>query len=233
MNKRIKDISNHKFGSLLALSYSHSHNRQAYWKYRCDCGIEVVMRANEVTYQHKKPNGNEFPSCGCKNREQKTKHGYRNATKSHPLYGVYRGMINRCYNNNMPNYPAYGGLGVTVYEGWLNNPKAFIEWALNNGWKEGLELDKDLLCIKHNIKPRIYSPSTCQFIPKKINSGIASKRINYGNHPNIKLSQQEVNEILNLYFSGVETNQSELARMYGLKSPSSIGRLIKKAKGLG
>ena len=45
------------------------------------------------------------------------------------------------------------------------------------------------------------------------------------NQQNIKLSQEEVDEILHLYFSGEVTNQSELARMYGL-SQSSIRRLI-------
>lgn len=54
--------------------------------------------------------------------------------------------------------------------------------------------------------------------------------MSFGKHPNIRLSQQQVDKILHLYFSGKETNQSELARMYGLKSPSSIGRLIKLTK---
>ena len=62
-------------------------------------------------------------------------------------------------------------------------------------------------------------------VSRIINLAEAANRTNYGKRPNIKLSQEEVDEILHLYFSGEVTNQSELARMYGL-SQSSIRRLI-------
>lgn len=230
--KRVKDITNQVFGSLTAIGFSHVCNRMAHWKYKCVCGNEVILRANSVSYEAKKYTNSQFPSCGCKDKEQKTKHGYRSASNTHPLYMVYMGIMNRCYNPNTPNYAAYGGKGVTICDEWKNNPQAFIDWGLANGWKQGLTIDKDLICIQKNITPRVYSPDTCQFLSRSVNSGTSSKRSNYGNHPNIKLSQEEVDEILRLYFSGEETNQSELARMYGLKSPSSIGRLIRKAKGL-
>lgn len=232
LDKRVKNIKGQVFGSLTALHYSHSSNRQAYWVYQCVCGKQLTARGNTITYEAKKGNP-LFPSCGCQDAIQKTKHGFRKATNTHPLYRVYRGMMTRCYDENSKGYPAYGGKGVTVCDEWKDNPAAFIEWGLNNGWTKGLTIDKDIICMKLGINPRIYSPHTCQFIPKKVNSSLSSKRSNYGNHPNIRLSQDEVNDLLHLYFTGQETNQSELARLFGYKSPSSVGRLIKLAKGLG
>lgn len=231
-NKRIKNITGLKFGSLTALEYSHTTNRTAYWNFQCVCGNVITTRASTVNFAAKK-NKEGFPSCGCKELEQKTKHGYRKATNTHPLYRVYRSMMTRCYNPNTPTYDIYGGSGVTVCDEWKDNPQAFIEWGIANGYQEGLHLDKDLKCKEFNIHPKIYSPLTCQFISCAENVRMATSRVNFGNHSNIRLSTEQVNEILNLYFSGEITNQSELARMYGLKSPSSIARLIGLAKGLG
>ena len=91
-------------------------------------------------------------------------------------------------------------------------------------------MDKDILCKQNNITPGIYSPQTCQWVKPQSNVAFATNRDNYGKHPNVRLSHAQVAEIEHKYFSGEETNQSELARQYGLLSPSSIGRIIRLAK---
>ena len=40
---------------------------------------------------------------------------------------------------------------------------------MSSGFKEELELDKDILCEKLNIYPKIYSPETCMWITKREN----------------------------------------------------------------
>ena len=35
------------------------------------------------------------------------------------IYRLYRGMLNRCYNQNQKSYKDYGGRGITVCERWL------------------------------------------------------------------------------------------------------------------
>ena len=111
-----------------------------------------------------------------------------------------------------------------------DNPEAFIAWGLANEYAVGLHIDKDILCESLGIRPPVYSPETCQFVSAKTNVGYSCNRDQHGKHPNVKLSHDQVSEILQKYFSGVETNQSQLARDYGLKSPSSIRRLIQAHK---
>jgi len=227
---RYKDITGKIFGSLTAIRLSHiTEAKLAYWAFKCKCGKEHVTRANSVAYVSKKGDP-EIPSCGCVELARKTKHGFRKAKDTHPLYKIYRGIKNRCYNPESPGYHWYGAKGVTISEEWLDNPEAFIEWGLQNGWKPGLHIDKDTLCKAKGITPHVYSPESCQWVTPKVNVGFATNRENYGKHPNVKLSQETVNEIIEKYFSGKETNQSELARQYGLKSSSSINRLIKLAR---
>lgn len=226
MVSRIKDITGIKFGSLTAIKVAYVKNRMAYWEYSCICGKTHIARANTVTHQATSKNDPELPSCGCIEVARKTKHGFRKANDTHPAYRTYRGMMSRCYNPNDNAYKWYGAVGVTVADCWKDNPEAFVKWSLENGWAKNLHIDKDIKCKAKGIYPHIYSPDTCTWTTAKNNVAEATNRTNYGKHPNVKLSQEEVDEILRLYFSGEITNQSELARMYGV-NPSSIGRLIR------
>ena len=137
---RYKDITGQQFGSLTAICLDHIEGKKntAYWKYKCICGKEVVLRANSITYFSKKYKKTkpQFPSCGCKELEQKTKHGFRKANNTHPLYRCYRRLMSRCYDKNCPEYKWYGAKGVTICDEWKNNPKAFCEWGLSHGWKK-------------------------------------------------------------------------------------------------
>jgi hypothetical protein len=228
MNAKIKDITNQRFGSLVAIKYSHTRARMAYWEYKCDCGKTHIARGNTVSYVAKNTTETNLPSCGCVELANKTKHGYRTVKNTHPAYRAYRGIMTRCYDNNYPEYKWYGKVGVTICNEWLNNPKAFIEWSINNGWKPGLHIDKDILCVRKGISPHIYSPETCQWVTAKVNVGFATNRNNYGKHPNIKLSQQEANEIIELYNSK-QLNGVELAKKYNV-NPSSIYLILKKSR---
>ena len=225
MVSRIKDITGIKFGSLTAIKVAYVKNRLAYWEYNCVCGKTHIARANTVAYEATHKNDPELPSCGCIEVARKTKHGFRKANDTHPAYRAYRSMMDRCYNPNANGYKWYGALGVTVADCWKDNPEAFVKWSLENGWDKDLHIDKDIKCKAKGIYPHIYSPDTCTWTTAKLNIAEATNRTNYGKRPNIKLSQEEVNEILHLYSSGEITNQSELARMYGV-TPSAICRLI-------
>jgi len=214
------------FGSLTAIKPHHVKNNMVYWEYQCNCGNTHIARGNTIKHQMLK-NDVELPSCGCIELARKTKHGYRKAKDTHPAYKTYQGILNRCYNNNNVGYKWYGAMGITICNEWKNNPKAFVNWAINNGWYKGAHIDKDILCDALNIHPHIYSPETCQWVTAKINVGYATNRNNYGKHPNVKLSHTDVREIQRLYHSGEQTNMSQLARDFNLKSPSSIRRLVK------
>lgn len=89
------------------------------------------------------------------------KHGF---SVTHPnLFGVWETMRSRCYNRNRKKYKDYGARGIRVCDEWNSNASAFCEWALSNGYKDGMQLDR----IDNNGN---YEPSNCRFVSPKENS---------------------------------------------------------------
>ena len=81
------------------------------------------------------------------------KHGF---AKKEKLYSIWRGIKIRCLNKNHHAYKYYGGKGVSVYPEWAESYEVFREWAFQNGYKEGLTLDR----INGNGN---YEPSNCRW----------------------------------------------------------------------
>lgn len=81
----------------------------------------------------------------------------------------YSQILLRCYDTEVAAYKNYGAKGITMCDEWLNSPDQFIKWCEENGYEEGLVLDKDILCDKLGVFPKIYSPTTCQFITSEEN----------------------------------------------------------------
>ncbi|APH24986.1 hypothetical protein CF088_14640 [Clostridium botulinum] len=80
-------------------------------------------------------------------------HGLRH----HRLYGIYTNMKSRCYNSKTPKYKNYGGRGIKVCDEWLNNFKAFYDWAMSNGYEDNLTIDR----VNNDCN---YEPSNCRWI---------------------------------------------------------------------
>jgi hypothetical protein len=51
-------------------------------------------------------------------------------------------MRARCYSSSSGSYIRYGGRGIEVCEEWNTSYKPFQEWALANGYQEGLSLER-------------------------------------------------------------------------------------------
>jgi hypothetical protein len=82
-------------------------------------------------------------------------------------------MKRRAYDKNNKQFKNYGGRGVVVCEAWKNDFKSFYDWAISNGWRKGLELDKDKLAPQQ--LGDIYSPEFCSFLTPQENSWNTSK----------------------------------------------------------
>lgn len=85
-------------------------------------------------------------------------------------YMTWQSMLRRCYSMVAQlRYPCYKG--CTVDKRWLNYQN-FAKWYDANYYEiegETISLDKDIL-VKGN---KVYSESTCLFIPKSINTMFA------------------------------------------------------------
>jgi hypothetical protein len=55
-----------------------------------------------------------------------TKHGYARRESKHPDYGIWLGIIKRCYNKSTRSYPDYGGRGITVCPRWRGSFPNFL-----------------------------------------------------------------------------------------------------------
>lgn len=121
--------------------------------FECKCGKHFIANINKVKIC-------ETRSCGCAYFGINKTHGL----SGHPLHQVWKSMKARCYNKNANQYDDYGGRGIAVCDEWKKDFQKFYDWAISNGWKKGLQLDKDTKGGK------IYSPDTCCFITAKKNS---------------------------------------------------------------
>lgn len=58
------------------------------------------------------------------------------------IYNVWSSMKARCYNPNCPEYKYYGIRGIKVCDDWKNNFISFYNWAMANGYRDDLSIDR-------------------------------------------------------------------------------------------
>ncbi|NRT78135.1 hypothetical protein [Clostridium beijerinckii] len=96
------------------------------------------------------------------------------------VYRTWVDMLRRCYSEKLQEkYPTYKD--CIVCDEWLTYGN-FKKWYIENYYEideERMELDKDIL-HKGN---KIYSPSTCIFVPHSINSLMTKRKNDRGKYP--------------------------------------------------
>ena len=152
MHWRIKDYTCKKFKYFKVLYYIHSKGKNSKWLCLCDCGNIFIATATNIRRR-------EGLSCGCRYGDTHITHGI--SRKNKRLYKIYMGVIDRCRNPNCGNYECYGGRGITVCDDWVNDINSFYDWAIENGYKDNLTIDR--IDVNGN-----YEPSNCRWVDTKI-----------------------------------------------------------------
>ena len=125
----------------------------------------------------------------------------RRTTFECPYYVKWKSMLMRCYSEGYLNKnPTYKD--CLVCDEWLTFSN-FKSWMETQDW-EGKQLDKDLL-FRGN---RVYSPTTCLFVPKDVNYFMLTCKASRGDTPLGVTHCSRTNHIVAYIrdFSGKELN---------------------------
>lgn len=159
------DLTGRRFGKLVAISSIYDREKKlTLWKCQCDCGNICFVRANSLV--HGRTN-----SCGCLRKDSNIKKNTTHGLSKTSLYYAWHSMKARCYNANDHNYPRYGKRGITVCDEWKNSFENFRDWAMLNGYKNGLSLDR----IDNDGN---YCPNNCRWTTTKVQNNNRGVSIN-------------------------------------------------------
>lgn len=163
---RYQDLTGRKFGRLLVKrDVGRTNNGRVTWGCLCECGTLKVVQVDSLL-------AGKTTSCGCFRRELSSKLRTTHGMSDSRLYHIYAKMRHRCFNPKDQNYDRYGGRGITICDEWRDNPKSFLDWALANGYKDSLTIDR----INNDGN---YEPNNCRWADMKEQSSNTRRNLIY------------------------------------------------------
>ena len=130
-------------------------NGAVMWMCQCSCGNFTRVSSSSLNSGHTR-------SCGHLLSESTRKRMQTHKQSKTRLYGIYIDMKQRCTSTKARFAYRYVDRGITVCEEWQHF-EPFHEWALANGYKDGLEIDR----IDND---KGYSPDNCRWVTHRENA---------------------------------------------------------------
>lgn len=158
------NIKNHvgeTYGIYKLIEFLNEKDKYGHYLYKgkCKvCGYEIVKPFNHFSAPSAITNN-------CKHLDRSGNYyNFNQYTWDNKRIGaIFNGIKDRCYNKNNKSYRWYGEKGVKVYKEWIDNPKLFETWALSNGYKDDLTIDRI-------DESKDYCPENCRWITNSNNA---------------------------------------------------------------
>lgn len=155
MGRKAIDIKGNVYGRLTVLKKAtldkdRRRNSGSRWHCDCECGNKTISDSYDLRKGITK-------SCGCLAEIKRVKSVTTHKKSNTKLFGVWTGMLSRCYNPKETHVSKYyRDKNITVCGDWRNDFMSFYEWAIENCYREGLSLDR----IDGNGN---YEPGNCRW----------------------------------------------------------------------
>ncbi len=118
--KPASKLEGQRFGRLVVAERVWPNtNGNTRWRCACDCGNVSVVTAVDLRRDTK--------SCGCLRKDRLLESIRTHGKSGSPVYGVWHGMMRRCYERKSKNYARYGGRGIVVCDRWHDFEKFYAD----------------------------------------------------------------------------------------------------------
>lgn len=182
--------------TVVARHPERSSSNKVLWQCRCECGSETLVTTQALASGNTK-------SCGCRRKKTSVLNGQNNKTHGMtrtPEYKAWQSMKDRCYNEDCPNYPLYGGRGILVWADWI---RSFERFYRDMGPRPSPKHSLDRIDVNGN-----YRPDNCRWATAKEQSN--NKRNNHM-----------------FEYDGQRKTLTQWADLYGIPIPTLSSRLFR------